>query len=245
MWLRRVPAVLEHLRQRAVAVERAIWWAGYAHLPFIHPTMVRARIDGLCTSILDVGCGPGLVMNVVNRDRRFFAVGVDIFPPHLDMSSKKTVFQALVCADIRRPPFQPKSFDCVLCCRTAEYLRESEAATLMEDCERLARRQVIIVVVTGFHPGEGRLDPYQEQRSEWRPAQMRALGYRVRGVGLRFLRPRKDWTLFFRLAVWVVAGPFVYWVPSLAAYLLCVKTLPVTAPSGQRQAFRSQRGHRW
>lgn len=239
MGLTRLTRVVPDLRLRAVALERAVWWAGYAHLPFIHPTMVRAAVDKACSTVLDVGCGPGLVMNVVNRNRRLFAVGVDIFPPHLDMSARKGVFHTLVLGDVRRLPFQPKSFDCVICCRTAEYLTQSEAAALLEVCEQLARRQVILVLITGFHPGEGKLDPYQEQRSNWRPEQMRALGYTVRGVGLRFLRPRKDWTLFARLGVWVVAGPLTYYVPSLAAYMLCVKKLPATALVRRGQAVQS------
>jgi len=137
----------------------------------------------------------------------------------------------LVLADASYLPFKDKSFDVVLCLALIEHLERMEGEKLLREMERIGRRQVIISTPVGsYRQGAIGGNPHQRHRSIWLPAELRKMGYRVRGVGIRGVMG--EGALFSRLArvigalrwvPWLLAGPVVYYLPNLAGTQVCWK----------------------
>ena len=135
-------------------------------------------------SVLDVGCGKGWIMKSINRDRRLFTTGVDIFDPYLRECKEQHIYDEYVLSDVRRLPFQDKSFDMVLCLEVLEHLEKQEAMEFLHQLERIGRRQIIISTPSGTCEQEAfDGDSYQEHKSTWTAAELGSLGYKVRGFG--------------------------------------------------------------
>lgn len=202
-------------------------------VPFTALNTVWRYLDGEAKSILDVGCGRGRPMAFLNRNRRLLAVGVDAFFPYLQEARALGVYAALVLADARNLPFRPQSFDVVLMMEVLEHLDRPDGVALLAAAEEIAIRQVIITTPVGHyeqHEYDG--NPLQEHRHIWEPGQLRALGYRVYGHGLRnlgglsgvqsplprALRPLVD-------VLWVAAGLVTRRRPDWAGNVVAVKRL--------------------
>lgn len=202
-------------------------------IPFTALNTVWRCLDKESRSILDVGCGQGRPMVFLNRRHRFLAVGIDIFRPYLREAGALSAYDALVQGDARYLPFRPRSFDIVLLIEILEHLERAEGLALIKVLEQIARRQVLISTPVGQHEQhEYDSNPWQEHRHIWEPQQLRALGYRVYGHGLRnlgglsglqsplprHLRPVMDF-------LWVAAGPLTHLRPEWAGNVVCVKRI--------------------
>lgn len=203
------------------------------YIPFTVLNTTWRSLDKHGQSILDIGCGRGEPMQFINRKGQFLTVGADIFKPYLRECQRQGIHDSYVLCDIRSLPFRNKSFDIVLCMQVLEHLEKEVGRKLIEAMEKIARQQVIISTPLGRseqHPYDGNL--YQEHRRIWSPAELRMLGYKVRGYGL----PRIGYEggLASRLPktlrqltniLWVLAGPLVYFAPQLAGAMVCIKRL--------------------
>ena len=110
-----------------------------------------------------------------------------------------------------------------------EHLHEPDALALLADCERIARRRVVVFTPNGFLPqGDFRGNPHQVHVSGWSAERLRGLGFRVVGIhGWKPLRTshariswRPDW-LWRRVSR--LSQPLVAGRPELAFQLLCTK----------------------
>lgn len=200
-------------------------------IPFTALNTVSRHLDKESKSILDVGCGKGRPVAFLNRRRRFFAMGIDIFRPYLLEARALAAHDVLVQGDVRFLPLRPRSFDIVLLEEVLEHLERAEGLALIEVMEQIARRQVFITTPVGHHQQhEYDGNPWQEHRHIWEPDELRALGYRVYGQGLRNLGglsgvqsplPRP-----LRLAVnflWVTAGLLTHFRPEWAGSMVAIK----------------------
>ncbi len=90
-------------------------------------------------SVLDVGCGNGLLTERLQRER--FAVGVDRSRYAL------TQFTAPRSqADVIALPFANAAFDCVVCAEVVEHLPLSVYRTALCELARVAKRYILITV---------------------------------------------------------------------------------------------------
>jgi len=202
-------------------------------VPFTALNTVWRHLDGDALTVLDVGCGRGRPMAFLRARRRISAVGADVFEPYLRECQRRQSHDALIRCDVRFLPFRPKSFDAVLCLEVLEHMGEEEGRALMRAMEELARRQVIITTPLGRHDQhEFDENPWQEHRHIWEPRELRALGYRIYGHGVRNLgglsgvqsplpRPLRPLMDF----LWVAAGPFVHFRPEWAGNAVCIRRL--------------------
>lgn len=155
------------------------------YLPFTYWNAVWRSLDKQVQSILDIGCADGDMMGFINKRRRFYAVGIDIYEPYLKEAQKSGNHSEYILCDARKLPFKDKSFDIVLFLETIEHLEKQEGLKVIEDVERIARRQVIISTPVGFAKQDAYSgNPYQRHRSFWNPSEMRQRGYKVRGIGI-------------------------------------------------------------
>jgi len=103
---------------------------------------IRATIAMLptnVTTILDVGCGDGRIIE--RMPKRFKTVGVD-YSYHSGMRLVKNG----VCASAENLPFRDRSIDLVLCCEVLEHLPDKMFKTTLAELERVSRHYILISV---------------------------------------------------------------------------------------------------
>jgi len=203
------------------------------YLAFTILNTVWRKLDKNAESILDVGCGKGEPMRFIGRTESFYTVGLDIFLPYLKECKNRSIYDDYILCDIRKLPLREKSFDVALCLQLLEHLERDDGNEMIQSLERVAREQVIITTPVGEHK-QSAYDgnPYQEHRWIWMPAHLERFGYSVRGAGIRNISGEEG--LASRLpkivrsisyVIWVLTGPFTYFLPSLAGKMVCVKRL--------------------
>jgi SAM-dependent methyltransferase len=184
-------------------------------------------------TILDVGCGRGEPMSFINRHRQFYAVGADIFRPYLKKCKQQGIHDEYIQCDVRYLPFSSKSFDLVLCIEVLEHLRKDEGKGLLQELERVAKKQVLLSMPVGkFVQHAHDSNPYQEHKSSWFPSEFRGRGYIIRGSAIRlvggsegFLARLPQPLRVLRQVIWVFVSPLTYYSPRLAGWIVCSKSM--------------------
>ena len=102
---------------------------------------------GASATLLDVGTGLGDIPWHARRlaarlGVRLRTVGVDLAEPLARASRART--ELAVCADAFALPFADGAFDVVTCSQLLHHFDEPEAARLLRDLGRVARRQVVV-----------------------------------------------------------------------------------------------------
>ncbi len=182
-------------------------------------------------TILDVGCGKGEPMKVINRFKTFYGVGVDVFKPYLIKCKNESTHNEYLTCDIRWLPFRKKSFDTVMCVEVLEHLAKNDGLKLISEMEQIAKKMVVITTPSpSFEQEAFDKNPYQAHLSFWTPAELSKLGYRVRGLGLPEIRVGRGFmprllkmSKWLSKIVWIFAGLFVYFFPNLAEEYVCQK----------------------
>lgn len=207
------------------------------HIPFTILNSLWRSLDKQSKSILDLGCGQGAPLKFINKDRLFYTVGVDIFRPYLEKGKRERIHDGYVICDVRHLPFKKRSFDIVLCLEVLEHMDKEEGKRLIDSIGEIARRQVIISTPVSARQQHKDLlqdgNPFQIHRAGWEPAELRQLGYKVRGSTLRWLASGKAGKLsffprplrFLDYLLWLVTSAPAYFLPGIADDMLCVKKL--------------------
>lgn len=211
--------------------------AYYTALSWTNP--IWWKLDREATSLLDVGCGQGQPLDILNRRRRLFSVGVDVFDPYLRQIRDRAIHNLVVKADALSLPFPDRTFDIVTCLQVIEHLPPEQGLQLLDELERVARRQVIVTTPNGYMPHPTVDDnPHQEHLSGWTASDMGRLGFEVERQGVKQLYGeggfvhRVRWAplrkLGFVLGLLFEALCLLAPVKRLANYyLVCVKHLPM------------------
>ena len=111
----------------------------------------------LGAKILDVGCGPGDLLNTMPDYNRY---GVDISSAYLELAARKGIDVELARAE--KLPHPDETFDAVVCCDVLEHVLDLHA-TVSESLRVLKPRGALIVRV----PREDDLSPYLESEYEY------------------------------------------------------------------------------
>lgn len=203
------------------------------YIPFTPLNIAYTHLDKRVRTILDLGCGKGGPMRFINRHQKYYSVGVDIFPAYLDICKERGSHDELVQQDIRELNLPPKSFDAVLALRVLEHLTQVEGMKLLTKLETIAHYQIILITpIESFKQSTCDDNECQEHKSNWSPAQLKDLGYKVYPNGLRGIQ--KDTAHITRFekiiagmghVLWVLGGPIVMLFPSLAANMVAVKNI--------------------
>ncbi len=138
--------------------------------------------NGEIISVLDVACGLSLKSKFIPAQIR---VGVDIYDKYFDHIESDVPY-VVIKHDIRKlnEIFVPKSFDLVIALDVIEHLEKQESLDMIAECERIARKGVILETPKGYVPqnldiqGYGGHE-YQTHRCGWEPDEIRKLGYKV------------------------------------------------------------------
>ena len=98
---------------------------------------------------LDAGCGPGrYITQLLKLKGNANVVAVDASVNMLKVCHEEYTNErlALIVADIKRIPFQKKSFDIVLCLDTLQYLTEKPREVVLNDLIKLVKPRGIIII---------------------------------------------------------------------------------------------------
>ncbi len=100
---------------------------------------IREMMPKGVRSILDVGCGNGIVTNALAED--YDVTGIDPSPVALEY-----VLGKKAQASIEEIPYQDSSFDLVICNQVLEHLEEKALQTGINELKRVARTHLLIGV---------------------------------------------------------------------------------------------------
>jgi len=186
------------------------------------PLLMRPRFVPIdVRSILDVGCGRGIIgalLRIYRDPER--VIGIDSFRPSIDFVRKLGVYDEVIEQDITKAPipFDDKSFDLVLCLEVIEHLEKKEGLKLLDELTRVGKR--VIISTPGVYYQQQMYDgnPYQVHQSQYSVRELEKRGFEVYGVGslkfagktIRYLSP--------------ALGKLTYLLPGLSSTLLAKKS---------------------
>jgi hypothetical protein len=134
--------------------------------------------------------------------------------------------------DVRCLPFANHSFDVIICLEVLEHLERADGKQLLKELERVASRQIILSTPVGKYKQnvfDG--NPHQEHKCIWDPDEMKANGYKVKGIGLRNLGGNagveSKYSAPIRVLVnilWVLTSPLTHYFPNMAGDMVCIKS---------------------
>jgi GT2 family glycosyltransferase len=189
--------------------------------------ILRRELSG-CNTVLDLGCG---YLSPINRYNLLFSVGVELYEPYLQESSRKRVHDQYIKADVRIIEFKPKSFDAVIALDLLEHLTKQEGADLLHRMEMWARKKVIVFTPNGYiRQGEYDNNPLQEHKASWDTGELRNAGFQVKGIlGWKALRGNKARIKYKPVFLWTrisdLTQKITYRWPTLAFHLFAVKQI--------------------
>ncbi|HWV98673.1 MAG TPA: class I SAM-dependent methyltransferase [Candidatus Acidoferrum sp.] len=161
-----------------------------------HGDYIRAMVrSGECLTGLDIGCGQSSVLAPFRPPLR--TVGLDAFEGAINEARARRQHDEYVLADVLKVDPETileragrRPFDLVTLIDVIEHFPKRQGFELLERCERLSAKYVILVTPNGFlAQGPEYGNPYQRHLSGWFGHDFEGLGYTVRGMmGTRFLR---------------------------------------------------------
>lgn len=146
-------------------------------------------LDRSAKTLLDIGCGEGLPMRLVNlRHKLTKSVGIDLFEPYLNKARQIGTHDQYFIKDITKLKFGNKSFDAVLASHVLEHLPKKKALMVLKKLEKIAKKQVLVAAPIGhmFHP-ETDGNKLQLHLSAFEPEELEKRGYKVFRYGWKWL----------------------------------------------------------
>ena len=170
VWLSDVefPPLIQSVRQRFTEEYKKRFGVGqtkglyrrddWARISFCHEQV--ARVGG---SILDIGVGPGGLLNILRLDERFDRVaGIDI--RHYSKLVKMTDDLDIRIMDVGEMSFAENSFDTLVCMEVLEHIEKPHFLRALSELRRVAAKQVFMTIpLREPEP----LPPYHKQRFDF------------------------------------------------------------------------------
>lgn len=113
--------------------------------------VIRAIPEGIIT-VLDVGCGPGVFLSQLKKQRGIKGIGVEITTSKIRYAKDHLAVSALK-GDVGSLSFQDKSFDVVTALEVLEHLPYGTYEQALVEISRVAKHSIIVTV------------PYREHRT--------------------------------------------------------------------------------
>lgn len=160
----------------------------------------RQIIDrGECKTALDIGCGVSSPLTHFRPQLR--TIGIDGHAPSIDDARQNNVHDDYIVADVINMSIEELQqlvkekigvgkFDLVTAYGVIEHLPKREGWKLLEQCEGLSSKYVLLETPNGFvEQGPEFGNPLQKHLSGWFPHDFQSVGYSVHGTtGTKYLR---------------------------------------------------------
>lgn len=208
--------------------------------------LILNEIPVNCRSLLDVGCGRGIVGAMCRIYRGVDRlVGIEGFEPYLQFSNKSGFYDNTILRDLSNMPLplSTQEFEVVTCIEVIEHLEWNAGQKLLDELERIGSRVIVTTPNILFQQNEYDGNSFQRHLSQWRPSDFRRRGYVVYGTGSLNVghgvkkaieklagRHGKDVVpsrvLQSGRRISEIFGPLTRTLPALSTSLLCVKGGP-------------------
>jgi len=93
--------------------------------------------------ILEAGCGSGIYLGLLKKNREIETVGMDFSKSSIKLAKKNC--DNLVLGDIRYLPFKKNSFDIIFNQGVMEHFSEKEFRDILREFKRVSKKILIIV----------------------------------------------------------------------------------------------------
>jgi len=208
-------------------------------IPFSYMWLLRRSL-GNSKTILDLGCGDGFLMEVLTEGMSCKVVGVDLYEKNVKSASKKDIFIQVFKMDvikfIRQQIRKGRKYDLVFCSQVIEHIERDKGERLLSLLDKVAKQRIIIGTPREFmeqHPSYLEGNPHQAHKSGWSEEDFWKRGYKVSGIGfspfwsesgsIRVSSNKSVDSFFF--VVSFLLSPIVYFIPKIAAGILCIKDI--------------------
>lgn len=207
-------------------------------IPFSYLWIVNKAIGRNTRTVLDLGCGKGIITKEISQGENWVITGVELEEDYIDEARKSGVYKEVLRGDIASLPksILNRRFDVVLCLQVIEHINKKKGKKALLTWEGLANKHIIIATPVGFIPYENIQDVSNEKksllkhRSGWCPGEFIKRGYRVYGQGCRFIYGDKGLASRFpkrlRFLVELLSylfSPLIYFFPSVGQVMICKK----------------------
>jgi SAM-dependent methyltransferase len=186
--------------------------------PTAHRYTQKVVDEGGCAVALDIGCGSGSLLSV--HRPRLRTIGVDVFEPVVAEAQTRGTHDEVLLADVMESdretllaPNGGRPVDLVTLYHVIEHIPKRRGYELLERCEELTRKFVVVATPNGFLPqGPEYGNESQRHLSGWFSHDFEGLGYDVFGSdGTKYLRgyagmPR------LRFRGWTATDVFLAWL---------------------------------
>lgn len=191
-------------------------------------------------TILDLGCGDGSLMELLANGKKWQVTGVDLYAENVKVASKRNLFAKVLKADVikfvKQQIKKKKKYDVVFCSQVIEHIDRKGGEELLALMDSIARQKVIIGTPREFmeqplaYLGN---NVHQVHKSGWSEEDFRQKGYKVFGIGLSQLWSEEGLirinnskaVVAFYFVVSFLFSPVVYFIPKIAAGILCIKDI--------------------
>lgn len=211
------------------------------NIPYSYLWIIHKAIGEDIKTMLDLGCGNGVWMEAVSKDKNWQMDAVEIYKPSVNAAKKRRIYKNVLQADLTKLPSSvtKKKFDVIFSSQVVEHLPKKKALELLKQMEKMAKKRVVVSTTVGFmnfcpldHCHEDEHNPYQKHKSAWDPEEFRRLGYTTHGQGLYFVYREGNWgfkvpkfMLPFLYAFAFICSPIVYYFPQLGTYQVAYKNI--------------------
>jgi SAM-dependent methyltransferase len=207
-------------------------------IPFSYLNIVNKAIGRNTKTVLDLGCGKGIITKEISQGENWVITGVELEEDYVDEARKSGVYKEVVKGDVASLPksILNRKFDVVLCLQVIEHINKEKGKKALLTWERLAKKHIVIATPVGFIPYEKIQDVPNEKksllthRSGWYPGEFMKRGYHVYGQGWRLIYRDKGLASRFpkrlRFVVELLSylvSPFIYFFPSAGQVMICKK----------------------
>lgn len=214
-------------------------------IPFSTYWSIEKAVGFEKKNVLDVGCGEGKKMGILNYHKNWKVTGIEIYEPDAAIARSSGTYEKVIIGNLKdfNKIYSGKKFDVVFCSEVVEHLNKNDGLKLIEEMERVGKK-IVITTPKGFvakHEAcffEGD-NIYQVHLSGWEIAEFRKMGYQVFGSGVnfihrennfsqkignyKFLAPIKSIIGFLENLLAYLLSPLSYYFPNFATTLLAVK----------------------
>jgi hypothetical protein len=177
-------------------------------------------------------------MELLCYEQNWAIDGVDIYLDYIQKAKKRGIYRKIFVGDVIKVARQiqqnkKNKYDCVFCSQLIEHIGNKKGEKLLNSFEKIAGQRIIVTTPIGFiKQQEAAIEenPFQEHKSGWSTNYFKKRGYRIIGVGPKWLWHRTKlidvsppillW--FFSFVSFLFSGIY-YFLPEYAAAMICVK----------------------